>query len=259
VKDLVKALFGAAGLEVRRRARQPEPGASGRPVGDLLALMEDLRARGFAPASIVDIGANRGDWSAAVSSVFPDAAYFLFEPVAQFDPMLESFVARHPRSRFWRAAVGSSEGVVEMDMIFTQDGKPTTGSTLQAARHDPAYRVQKTPVQVVTLDGLLASGGFPAPPDLVKIDVEGYEKDVLSGARQLLGRTEVFILECSLYRFWGTNLVFRETLALMQEYGYELYDFAGFNRRPRDGALGQTDAVFVRRESRLRRETPWDE
>ena len=221
--------------------------------------MEDMKARGFAPATIVDIGANKGDWSAAVSSVFPDAAYFLFEPVAAFDPALEAFIQRHPRSQFWRAAVGSSDGTVEMDMVFTQDGKATTGSTLQAARHDPSYRVQRTPVRLVTLDSLLGSGELEALPNLVKIDVEGYEKDVLSGAKKLLGRTEVFILECSLYRFWGTNLLFRETLALMQGFGYELYDFAGFNRRPRDGALGQTDAVFIQQDSPLRRETPWDE
>ena len=67
----------------------------------------------------------------------------------------------------------------------------------------------------MTLDSLLASGELGAVPNFVKIDVEGYEKDVLSGAKKLLGRTEVFILECSLYRFWGTNLLFRETLALM--------------------------------------------
>ena len=258
MKDALKALLSAAGLEVRRTARPPAA-TSHRPVGELIAVMEDLKARGFAPTTIVDVGANRGDWSRAVSSVFPDAAYLLFEPVADFAPALEAFVRSHPRSRHWAAAVGAREGTVEMDMVFTRDGQATTGSTLQAAQHDPAYQVRRTPVRVVTLGGLLGSGELPAVPELVKIDVEGYEKDVLSGAAQLLGRTEVFILECSLYRFWGSNLLFRETLELMQKFGYELYDFAGFNRRPKDGALGQTDAVFVRRDSRLRRETPWDE
>ena len=255
----MKAVLGAAGLEVRRKAALAAAATSRRPVGDLVALMEDLRARGFAPATILDVGANQGDWSTAVSTVFPSAAYLLFEPVAQFEPVLEGFVAEHPHSRFWRAAVGASDGVIEMDVISTHDGKPTPGSTLLAAHHDPAYHVERTPVRVVTLDGMLASGELPAVPDLVKIDVEGYEEDVLAGAHQLLGRTELFILECSLYRFWGKNLLFRETLVLMQQFGYELYDFAGFNRRVLDGALGQTDAVFVRRGSRLRRETSWDE
>jgi len=258
MKDAVKRLLSAAGYELRKQAR---PGAATphRPVGELVAVMEDLKARGLSPKSIVDIGANQGHWSAAVASVFPQAAYFLFEPVAQCEGALAAFVRGHPKSRYWRVAVGPEEGVAEMDVVLTQDGAPTTGSTLVVAHHDPSYQVRKTPVRVVSLDGLLASGELPAIPDIVKIDVEGYEKDVLSGAKQLLGRTEVFILECSLYRFWGKNLLFRESLALMEEYGYELYDFVGFNRRPRDGALGQTDAMFVRRDSPLRRETPWDE
>jgi FkbM family methyltransferase len=258
LNQVVKSILSAAGFEVRR-TRRPSAATQQRPLGDLLAVMEDMKARGFAPETILDIGANKGAWSATVSAVFPDADYFLFEPVPAFDRALRSFVERHPSSRVWRAAVGAKEGTVEMDMIFTQDGQATSGSTMQAAAHDPSYRVERTPVQVVTLDSLVASGELPKLPNLVKIDVEGYERDVLNGAKQLMGRTEAFILECSLYRFWGTNLLLRETLSLMRELGYELYDLAGFNRRPKDGSLGQVDAVFVAADSPLRRETPWDE
>jgi len=258
LNQVVKSIFAAAGFELRRKKKPPAATAQ-RPLGDLLAVMEDMRARGFAPQAIVDIGANRGVWSATVSTVFPNADYFLFEPVPAFDGALQSFVERRPNSRVWRAAVGATNGTVEMDMIFTLDGQATTGSTLQAAAHDPSYRVERTPVRVLTLDSILASGELPKLPNLVKIDVEGYERDVLNGATQLMGRTEAFILECSLYRFWGSNLLLRETLSLMREHGYELYDLAGFNRRPKDGSLGQVDAVFVAADSSLRRETPWDE
>src|SRR6266436_4167158 len=80
-------------------------------------------------------------------------------------------------------------------------------------------------------------------PDLVKLDVQGFELEALKGATQLFGRTEVFIMETP---------VFHEVVQFMADRGYLTYDFPGFLRRPRDGALGQCGVCFVRENSPLR-------
>jgi hypothetical protein len=143
--------------------------------------------------------------------------------------------------------------------VTTLNGAPTTGATMLETRHDSQYRVNEMQVDVLSLDDLVSAGEIPGIPEVLKIDVEGYELEVLKGAGRLFGKTELVILEVSLYRFWGQP-VFHEVVAWMADRGYVLYDFAGFNRRPKDGTLGQADACFIRQDSRLRRDgTGWNE
>jgi hypothetical protein len=126
-----------------------------------------------------------------------------------------------------------------------------TGSTLLpvAAGHAPQMQVS-----VDTLDRLADRFGVP---DLVKLDVEGFELDVLRGASSLFGRTELFIVEVALFGFERRPLL-HEVVAFMRARDYLVYDIAGVIRRPVDGAVGLLDLCFARHSGLLRRdETSW--
>jgi FkbM family methyltransferase len=255
--NLVKQTFRRFGFEVSRVATIP-PATPRRPVGDLAAALEDLRARGFDCREAIDVGANRCAWSEAVAAVFPEARFHMFEPVRAFEAGLAAFVKTHPGSTYRIAAAGASDGEIEFDEVTTADGGTTPGSSALATHHAAGYRTTRVKVPAVALGSLAARGELPAAPDLLKIDVEGFELQVLSGCGPLLGAAKAIQLEASLYPFWGQPLL-HEVLAYMAGHGYLLYDFVGFNRRPRDGALGQADVLFVCADSELRRGGGYDD
>ena len=60
------------GYDVRRTSAfaPARPGNPERPIGDMEFFMEDLRARGFSPDSILDVGGNHGDWSRLAKKYF---------------------------------------------------------------------------------------------------------------------------------------------------------------------------------------------
>jgi hypothetical protein len=91
----------------------------------------------------------------------------------------------------------------------------------------------------------------------VKLDIQGFELEALSGAQTTFGRTEVFILETSLFGFLPGQPVTREVISFMFDRGYELYDITDYLRRPYDGALAQVDLAFVKADGRFRTETKW--
>jgi FkbM family methyltransferase len=254
LKTKVRSVLQRAGFEVHRRVIHSPAGPS-RPLGDLISFLEDTKARGFLPKVIADIGANEGNWTRAVLAVFPDAQYLMFEPVPAFAGNLQRLCESCPAS-YWGIGISDSDGTLEMDSV-TQNGVATSGSTFLESSHNKRYRSTKVAVEVRSLDSLLRSNEI-STPELVKIDVEGFEMSVLHGAESLFGSTELFIIELSLYSFWKQP-IFHEVVSWMASRGYVLYDLAGFNRRPVDGALGQLDACFVRFDSRLRRPGGWDD
>ena len=95
---------------------------------------------------------------------------------------------------------------------------------------------------LTTLNRLAAQFGMP---DMVKLDVEGFELEALKGASELFGRTDLFVIEIALYRFSGRPMI-HEVVPFMAQRGYFVYDIAGFIRRPYDGAIGLIDLCFSR-------------
>jgi|SRR5579871_625803 len=256
MREAIQSVLKSAGLELRR-IHTSTPGTAQRPLGDLACFLEDVKSRRFEPKVILDIGANQGNWTRAVHPIFPAAKYFLFEPVALFAGQLKE-VCDQLGVQYLPVGVSDSDAVIEMNEItVAESGGGTPGSTFMAGSHDARYAAKKVPVQVRSLDSLVTAKEIPMP-DLVKIDVEGYELPVLKGAQSLLGPVEMFLIELSLYSFWKQP-IFHEVVAWLAERGYVLYDLAGFNRRPRDGALGQVDACFVKTSSPLRRPGGWDD
>jgi FkbM family methyltransferase len=216
-KKFGKRLVNRTGLDIRRL--QP-PASHLRPIGEQASVLADLKARGFTPAVIFDIGAATGSWTAETAPIFPRAKFITVEPRATG---LEPTV---------RAAVGAAEGTAVMT-----DWK--TGSTLLPTTDTDS---PKYSVPVTTLDRLAAQFGMP---DLVKLDVEGFELEALKGADTLWGRTEVFVIEVSLYRFSGRPML-HEIVPFMADHAYFVYDVAGFIRRPYDGAVAMMDLCFSR-------------
>ena len=159
---------------------------------------------------------------------------------------------QHPGSRWFQAGAGAAAG----ERLFTIRGDRHGSSFLPAPSPDDERSGRQRSVPVVTIDSLLDAAAM-AMPNLVKLDVQGFELEVLRGGQRLFGAVEVFIVEASLFRFLPGMPLFHEVIAFMAERGYYAYDFAGSLRRPYDGAPGQTDVCFARDGGILRASDRW--
>ncbi|ASU36290.1 FkbM family methyltransferase [Mucilaginibacter xinganensis] len=254
MKSALKKLFNFFGYELRRIDPFP-PGAPQRPVGSMNLLLEDLKARGLNCRSIMDVGAHTGSWSIMAKQIFPEAKFCLIEPQIEMEDNLKLFCSTSNNSTYFIAGAGP---VTEKKHLTLWDD--FAGSSFLPVE-DEAHKAvgRQRMVSMIAIDEIIATNEFEVP-ELVKLDVQGYELEALKGAGRLFGKTEVFILEASLFSFSDVTgmPIFSEVMNFMLERDYLVYDFAGFSRRPLDGALGQCDICFVKRDGFLRSSNEWN-
>jgi FkbM family methyltransferase len=245
----VQSVLRRLGYQINKLPHRLPP--TRRPVGQMPCFLEDVAARGFAPRSILDVGANKGDWSRMAAAVYPNASFLLIEPQHEMHPHLEQFCRDFPKARRVEAGAGATEG--ELTLTLWED---TEGSSFLPEENTPlTVGKKRCNVKIVTIDSLY--DGKTDLPDLVKLDIQGFELEALKGAQTLFGRTELFILEVSLFECTPHCPLFSEVVGFMAQRGYEVYDLPGFMRRPFDAALGQADIAFARRDGFLRASNAW--
>jgi FkbM family methyltransferase len=155
---------------------------------------------------VFDVGANEGQWTSDVLARFPRAILHVFEPQ---HALAERIASRHPQVRVNRMALGSQPGSLDL-----RDYKGHPGSqhasllpgVIDGIHFGVEERVQ---VDVGTLDDYCATHNVQRI-DLLKIDVEGFERHVLEGARSLLGTGGVQAIQ---FEFNEMNVVARTFMA----------------------------------------------
>lgn len=133
-----------------------------------------------APFTLLDVGANDGDYLQAALRVLGDRLRaYSFEPQSVCFLRLQARFGSDPRIALKQAAVGSDAGVLE---LFCESEGETTAS-LHRDSISGSARSEK--VQVTTIDRMAKEEGLEQI-DFLKIDTEGYEMDVLLGASSMI-------------------------------------------------------------------------
>jgi FkbM family methyltransferase len=204
--------------------------------------LENLRRASFFPRQIIDAGAYHGDWARTAHEVFPAARLLMIEPQPALAPRLSRLCAESSGLRFRSTLLGAEKCRVKFLL-------GETNSRVVADAYVAADDERLCELEVETLAAVADAEGF-SQCDLLKLDLQGHELPALTGAGDLFGQVEVIIMEVSWLPIGGGPLI-HEVIELFHRRGYRLYDILGFNYRPFDRALWQTDLIFVRRNSAL--------
>jgi FkbM family methyltransferase len=234
VKKLVHSLLGKLGYRIVRIEEGPRPSEGLDPFFALLARM------GFAPKHILDVGANRGLWTREAMKFFPEARYTLVEPQDDLKTHIQDLIEGGRKIEWINAGASDRAGTLAFTRAAS-DGSSTFVMTPEQARDGGL--AQKA-VAVKTLNEIAAAAGGDALPDMVKIDAEGLDLKVLAGASELLGKTDVFLVEAMVCAGYENSAA--RVIEFMAGAGYRLVDITDLNRSPRHGVLWVCELAFLR-------------
>lgn len=202
-----------------------------------------LRKLGMQPAFALDIGAYHGDWTVHFKSIFPQAKVLMIEPQESKASILCAIAKRYQDSVLLETCL---LGRTDNEIVTFYEME--TGSSIYAETSPYARTAVSKPLRA--LDALLAAQQLPLP-DFIKIDVQGYELEVLLGAENALSNATAVLIEVSLLPINKGCPLIKDIMNFFDARGFALMDVTGISRRG-DGILCQMDVIFLRTTSPYR-------
>lgn len=193
--------------------------------------------------TLVDVGAHEGLYARRASRFFDLTRTILVEPLPKYAAKLRTLP--FPGAHVIEAALSDRIG----EATFTLNATEQASSLLEInpAMSD-AYSlnmtaVKRMPVRLSTLDQVAADLKIEAI-DLLKIDVQGAERELLAGAGNALRNTKYIQIEVLFVEHYHGCARFFELDAILRRSGFALSRMVDFSHDP-GGALLQADAIYV--------------
>ncbi len=197
--------------------------------------------------TILDIGANVGQFATRCLESGWDRKLVSFECLEEAHASIVASSATHANwSIAPRAAIGSSVGTAMLNMAENSQASSLLADTETLHRVTPsAQYVAQQEVAVETLDNLLPRLNL-AKPYLLKMDVQGFESEVLKGAAQSLKDTAIIYTEMSLFPLYEGEADFTILGRQIIEAGFRcIAIYPGYSEGT-TREIAQADAIFVR-------------
>ena len=199
--------------------------------------------------TVLDVGANVGDFAKLAREVFPSAAIYSFEPLPDCFAQLRSSLPGDTNFFPIESGIGREDGTLDFYRSFHS---PSSSFLKMEEFHKEAFPYtsegqasEALKIQVRTLDGLLRDKSL-AENILLKIDVQGFELETLAGAVETLARSKVVIIEMSFAYLYEGQPLFHEVYETMYGHGYRFRGSLAQMLHPETGEIVQTDAIFVK-------------
>ncbi len=236
-KKVVRTSFNKLGFDIMRIQNNPH---------------ETLLGIKYLPIkTIIDVGANEGQWAKYIMEIFPHANLHCFEPILEPYEKLKQWANTKYSGKVsvYNIALGEKEEETEM---FLHSEHTTSSSLLKTTEicegYYPFTKTQKRiPVKMVTLDSWVKNLSTPLTKEiLIKLDVQGYEDRVIKGGFETFKKARACIIEICLDRLYDGQPDFISITNLLFDLGFK---YAGNLNQSfaNDGHVIFIDAVFVRK------------
>ena len=203
-----------------------------------------LEAYGF--KTIIDVGANRGQFSLLMAGLSPDADIIAFEPLIAAYKKLFQMTRGLPKVRAINSAIGEERAMMLMNVSKRADSSSLLPIGAAQVRIFPGTgHDHQEDVQLAPLSDFIGPKEISSP-SLLKIDVQGYEINVLRGAADHLQTIDVVYIEASFIELYDGQPLASDVIDELLAYRFRLAGVYNLSL-DKNGKAVQADFLFERR------------
>jgi FkbM family methyltransferase len=198
------------------------------------------------PRFVIDVGACRGQWIGSLLEILSIPEVWIFEPNPEALKVCQERIGSRSGIKYFHTALGDGTGQMTLHVTGSSELAsvlPPRDEFLGTYYGNNAARVVgDRRVEVRTLDSLVPESKCV---DLLKIDVQGFERAVLSGARRVLANTDAILIEALLQSHYVGDDNFPALWTILAGHGFSFWNMS-LPYLGHDGKALWIDAVFVK-------------
>jgi len=228
-----KTMFRACGLDVRKTSTS--------------STYSWLRNRNI--RTILDVGANTGQFALQIHKLLPEAKIYSFEPLADCYAMLRKNMGSIADFESFNVALGNENGKCS---IYRNAFSPSSSLLPMQDLHKQAFpqtvNAKLEDIEICRLDDIAHTLNF-RDNLLIKIDVQGFEDKVILGGWNVIERASVLIVETSFEPLYQGQVLFDGIYTMLTAKGFEYRGGEEPLRSPEDRHILQCDSIFIRKDN----------
>lgn len=200
---------------------------------------------------VLDVGANSGQYATELRMAAYKGRIVSFEPLSGPFSLLER---KALKDRLWdcrQCALGDMDGTISINVAGNAGASSSVLPMLKSHQEafPPANYIGTEEVPIRRLDSVAAEFLQPADVTFLKIDVQGFERQVIAGGESTINdRCVGMQLELSFMPLYEGAMLIREALDLVYSLGFTLTGLVPGFADPRNGRMLQADGIFFRED-----------
>lgn len=206
-----------------------------------------LVLQGFNFDFIVDVGANRGQFALISRKIFPQAKIHSFEPLEEPAQIFQKIFGNDPNVILYPYAIGREKTTSTIHVTKDDDSSSMLPITkIQSSIFPGATEKETRQVTVLPLSQALGDISIP-PASLLKIDVQGFELDVLQGCEDILNKFSHLYIECSFIELYEGQALAHQVISWLEQRNFILSGVHNLYYE-KNGRAIQGDFLFTHRK-----------
>jgi FkbM family methyltransferase len=201
----------------------------------------------FSFETVIDVGANTGQFAIILNRYSFTGKIYSVEPSSE---AYNKLLLNSRKSTNWhilpRCALGKEEGIATLNI-----SKNSYSSSLlqilpkhtSAAPDSQFIKAESVPIH--TLDAIFNNSDFLSRSCFLKIDVQGFEEEVLAGGIELMKRIGGVKIELSLSNLYEGQSSFKQLIGLIEDYGFTIWNIEPGFQNFHSGETYQFDAIMI--------------
>jgi FkbM family methyltransferase len=239
---IIDRLAIAINRNKRKRKLKGTP-ASGLGLGylDSLELLELIKNDNFNVTVIFDVGANIGTWTLLAKSFFGNAEVHAFEPLTDHIQKFKTNTNKLNQIAIHEFCLGNENTETVINVSSFSDSSSILNATPLEYEQFGIRKTNEETVLVKRAEELIEQNILPIP-DIIKLDVQGFELEVLKGTGKYLSQVSYLIVEVSFKKYYYEQPLFLDIANYLSTYNFNIYAFG--HSTPLGQELGQIDVLF---------------
>tara|TARA_Y100001970_G_C14190589_1_gene835118 strand:- start:1097 stop:1813 length:717 start_codon:yes stop_codon:yes gene_type:complete len=198
---------------------------------------------------ILDIGASVGLYGLEMRSLNFKGKILSFEPLRNSFKTLKKNSQKDKNWEIYNYALGNENKETHINIAGNSDSSSILEMTPKHIEGEPSSKYTgKERIKLFTLDSIFKNIYEKNDNIYMKIDTQGFEKNVLKGSKNSLEFIKGIQIEMSLKPLYKGSLLYLDMIKYLQKYNFELVSLENGFSNHKTGELLQVDGIFFKKQ-----------